>query len=299
MKHFFLCLFMLIMHNGFSQIPQVTTGTLKHFPDFPSQYVNPRNVDVWLPEGYNPGDQYSVLYMHDGQMLFDSSITWNGQAWHVAETMEKLLKNKSIQKTIVVGIWNDGDYRRSDYLPGKALDLMSKELADSIVASRLMGRSRSDGYLKFMVNELKPFIDSAFSTIPDPDHTFVLGSSMGGLISMYAICEYHAIFGGAACLSTHWFGEPVSWNIAVPGAYLAYLAENLPDPAHHKLYFDHGTETLDAYYAPFQTKADSIIRNAGYDKANFLTLTFKGDAHTEDAWAKRLETPLLFLLKNN
>ena len=120
---------------------------------------------------------------------------------------------------------------------------------------------------------------------------------MGGLISMYALCEYPAVFGGAACLSTHWVGIFSTENNHIPAAFMAYLRTHLPDPATHRLYFDYGTETLDALYEPFQLQADSILREKGYSAANWQTLKFVGADHSERAWRTRLAIPLTFLMK--
>jgi predicted alpha/beta superfamily hydrolase len=119
---------------------------------------------------------------------------------------------------------------------------------------------------------------------------------MGGLISMYAICEYPDIFGGAACMSTHWPGIFTVENNPIPDAFLGYLKSNLPDPTQHKLYFDFGTATLDALYEPFQNKADGIIAAKGYTSKNWVTKKFEGADHSERAWANRLQIPLTFLL---
>lgn len=154
----------------------------------------------------------------------------------------------------------------------------------------------SDNYLKFMVKELKPFIDSTYSTLTEKEHTFVAGSSMGGLISMYALCEYPDVFQGAACLSTHWPGIFDTINNPIPSKFVAYLDENLPDPKTHKIYFDYGTETLDALYGPFQTMVDSIMVKHNYNQENWKTLKFEGEDHSERAWNKRLDIPLKFLL---
>jgi hypothetical protein len=116
---------------------------------------------------------------------------------------------------------------------------------------------------------------------------------------MYAICEYPNVYGGAACLSTHWTGIFTHKNNLIPEAFLDYLSKHLPSPKKHKLYFDHGTVTLDTLYAPYQTKADAIIRNGGYNNDNFMTKVFEGASHTERSWAKRLEIPILFLLKRH
>jgi enterochelin esterase-like enzyme len=147
------------------------------------------------------------------------------------------------------------------------------------------------------VKGLKPYIDKKYSTFADRANTFIAGSSMGGLISMYAICEYPEVFGGAACLSTHWPGIFQMDNNPVPGVFFSYMKTHLPDPKTHKLYFDYGTDTLDALYPPLQNQADEIIRARGYHDKNWMTKEFPGEDHSETAWHKRLHIPFEFLLK--
>jgi enterochelin esterase-like enzyme len=157
-------------------------------------------------------------------------------------------------------------------------------------------RVQSDNYLRFIVKELKPFIDSTFSTLPGREHTFIAGSSMGGLISMYAFCEYPLVFGGAACLSTHWPGIFSMENNPVPTAFFRYLQSALPAPDGRRIYFDYGTATLDALYPPLQQQADQVMKAKGYGPANWKTLEFRGEDHSENAWKKRLAIPVLFLI---
>jgi predicted alpha/beta superfamily hydrolase len=279
-----------------AQTPKVSSGKMVHIEQFKSKYIQARNVDVWLPEDYSSSKKYEVVYMHDGQMLFDSAITWNKQEWHVDETAGQLLKEHKIKDCIVIGIWNTAK-RMAEYFPQKALDYLAPDEKAKFLSSTLQGEPVSDNYLLFITKELKPYVDSAFSTYPDRKHTFVMGSSMGGLISLYAICEYPDIFGGAACMSTHWTGIFQS-NDAIPGAFQQYLIHHLPQAKDHKLYFDHGTKTLDSLYSPYQLKIDSILLKNGYGKSNFKTMVFPGADHSEHSWAARLAVPLVFLLGN-
>ena len=289
--------------NNQSKLPKVSDGSIQRITNFKSNYVDSRNVDVWLPEGYTIDKKYQVLYMHDGQMLFDSTTTWNHQEWQVDEIATKLINENTVAPFIVVGIFNSGSKRHSDYFPQKPFEHLSKEEQELIYKSNRSNNNsvfadkiHSDDYLKFIVEELKPFIDSSYSTLKSKKHTFIAGSSMGGLISMYAICEYPTVFGGAACISTHWPGTFAVDNNPIPDSFLDYLKMNLPSPRKHKLYFDHGTKTLDAMYGAFQTKADQIIIERGYTSAHFMTKVFEGDDHTEKSWAKHLDIPLTFLL---
>ncbi len=264
-------------------------GRVVPYKAFQSKFVDAREVDVWLPPGYdqNSSAKYPVLYMHDGQNLFDPHLSYTRVAWGVDEAISHLASEGKIRPAIVVGIWNTPK-RFGEYMPQKAVSATNiGQLAglpfpvhDDIV---------SDNYLKFIVEELKPFIDAHYRTQPGRADTFVMGSSMGGLISAYAISEYPQVFGGAACLSTHW---PIA-----DGAVVTYLKSHLPDPKTHKLYFDHGTATLDAQYAPYQERMDAAMRAAGYTEGkNWLSKTYPGADHSERSWNARIDVPLQFLL---
>jgi enterochelin esterase-like enzyme len=294
---------LLAQTTATTSIPTPFVGTIRHFEQFPSAFLPARNVDVWLPTGYEEqskaGKKYAVLYMHDGQMLFDTTITWNKQEWRVDETISALLGAGKIRDCIVVGMWNTGKTRHLDYFPKKVFDSFPQTMRDSLFPG--IGSVRSDAYLKSIVEELKPFIDSTFATLKGRNNTFVAGSSMGGLISMYALCQYPSVFGGAACLSTHWVGNIQFKNTVIPRAFDRYLQENLPKPRSkgftHKIYFDFGTKTLDSLYKPHQIMVDGTMRKRGYTGKNWITREFPGEDHSEKAWAKRLALPLTFLLK--
>jgi enterochelin esterase-like enzyme len=292
-----------IVQNAENKLLIVSNGTTTRFSDFTSKFVDPRNIDVWLPDGYDVKKKYAVLYMHDGQMLFDSTANWNQQEWGIDETVGRLIKEGKIKDCIVVGIWNTPK-RHVEYFPQKALGYLSEseqtDLLNITVGENkillMEGGPISDNYLKFIVTELKPFIDITFSTLKDKQNTFIAGSSMGGLISMYALCEYSDVFGGAACLSTHWPGTIPAENNPVPGTFLKYLQDHCPPPSDHKIYFDYGTETMDAFYKPFQLQADKIMKTKGYSSENWITHEFTGENHSEKAWNKRFSIPAVFLL---
>ena len=308
MKHLFMvfCFFLLV--NQFellAQLPKPSNGRIERIENLSSKYVPARNVDVWLPDNYSASKKYAVLYMQDGQMLFDSSITWNKQEWGVDETLTQLMQKKKIRDCIVVGIWNGGISRHAEYFPQKPFEALSKDQQKIVYDSyRSGGQSifsglsiSSDKYLKFLVEELKPFIDKTYSTLTDPSNTFVAGSSMGGLISMYALCEYPNVFGGAACLSTHWPGLFYMENNPVPSSFFSYLNKHLPAPGQHQIYFDHGTETLDSMYASLQLEVDAIMKEKKYRPSQWISCSWPGQDHSEKSWRSRLEVPVTFLLK--
>jgi predicted alpha/beta superfamily hydrolase len=147
----------------------------------------------------------------------------------------------------------------------------------------------SDAYLKFQVKELKPYFDSAYATIPEAKNTTIMGSSMGGMISLYALQQYPEVFGNTICISTHW---PAFSGVSVEG-----IAEKLPAAGNNRIYFDYGTATLDSLYEPYQVQVDSILKSKGYIQGDeWQTKKFEGAAHIEDAWQQRVHVPLKFLL---
>lgn len=258
--------------------------------NFPSCHVAPRHVDIWLPPGYEaePERRYPVLYMQDGQNGFVDEDASFGVAWQLQKVLAGLNAAGETRPAIVAGIWSIADWRLADYRPARPFLYLSAG-ARARVQAGMGGPPRSDAYLAFIVEELKPFIDARYRALPGREDTVMLGSSMGGLISLYAVCEYPDVFGGAACISSHW--------PAVEGVIAPYLRDRLPDPATHRLYFDHGTHTIDALYQPMQTVVDEAMAAAGYTAGvNWISHRFPGAGHCEADWRKRVHIPLCFLL---
>lgn len=269
-----------------------TLGTLLRYENFSSHFVPPRHVDIWLPPGYaSPGakENYPILYMQDGQNLFVPGFSYGGEPWSVDQAIVQLMEAGRIPGVIIVGIWNMGNNRWGEYLPQKPAETPEGRAFAARFPDRLAWETRADSYLKFLVDELKPFIDSNYRTLPDQSNTIVMGSSMGGLISLYALTEYPQVFGGAGCISTHW--------VAGENLMVDYFAGVLPQPGKHKIYFDYGTETTDAAYEPFQRRMDEHMHAAGYTLGkDWLTRKFEGAEHSERSWRERVHIPLEFLL---
>ncbi len=275
---------------------ELSSGKLLRYKDFPSVNIKQRNVDIWIPDDYSSQKKYAVLYMHDGQMLFDSTSTWNKQEWSVDEVASRLMNKKKVRDFIVVGVWNIPEIRHSDYFPKKPFRFLPQKTQDSLLQISIKQKTslinlNADNYLKFLVDELKPVVDRDFATFQDSENTAVMGSSMGGLISMYAVSEYPNIFGSAACLSTHWIGTYTSKNNPVPEAFFRYMEKFLPGADTHNIYFDYGTATLDELYLPYQQKVTEIIGVKGHK----INKKFDGHDHSEISWGKRLAIPLTFL----
>lgn len=282
-----------------SEPAKTPSGSLELIGNWAPEGLSRRDVWVWTPAGYDTAQTYPVLFAHDGQMLFDSTTTWNHQEWELDETMNRLIAEGKIRPAIVVGIANGEKYRYTDYLPSVSLNGLSETERDSLVDEHMEGKSRSDRYLHFLTAELKPYIQKHYSASEKPSDYFLMGSSMGGLISLYAVTEYPQHFGGAACISTHWpcNGDRDAKSSPMADAYFDYLSTHLPNPYASKLYFDHGTDGLDSLYAPYQAKMDSILEANGFKKnVSYMSEEFEGATHDEKSWAARLDIPLTFLL---
>lgn len=289
-----LCMAALLSQAQMTE-KKLVNGKLVSIKNFDSKFVLSRNVDIWLPEQYNQDSstRYAVIYMQDGQNLFDSSTAYGGVEWKIDETLSRLMDVDSIKKVIVVGIWNSPK-RFLEYDPAKAFQKLP-EKTQTQLEKEFDGRPLSDQYLQFIVKELKPFIDDHFRTQKDRNNTMVAGSSMGGLISMYALFEYPDIFSSAACISTHWPVSIKSNGPEAPKALLRYMENNFPkQPC--KIYFDHGTATLDSRYAPYQSIIDIGFKQHAPKNLQWLSKIYVGAAHNEASWRERFGAIAVWML---
>lgn len=288
---------------GKPALQEVTAGGIDRHYVYSPQMGETITVDVWTPEGYaDTKERFPVIYMHDGQNLFDASTTWNGQSWEMDSVTASLVASGEIAAPVIVGIHSVAATRKGDLMPQKALDYLG-ELEDSALKAFLdTATVRGNAYAAFIVETLKPLIDSTYRISANADSTFVMGSSMGGLMSVYAMSEYPGVFGGAGCLSTHWVGT-LDGNPAFSDAMHAYLSDNLPRDGRHRLYFDHGTTSIDSLYGPSEDRVITLVKSLGY--ADSVTnpaaptlerFVDQGAGHEERYWAARVARPLRFLL---
>lgn len=259
------------------------TGTVERLRLL-SDLVAPRDIEIWLPDSYGtqPERRYPVLYMQDGQNVFDPSQSkYSGWDWGVDEALSELEID-----VIVVALHSVDTTRNADYFPQKAYTETPEILRD---LGRDIGELNADNYLRYLTEVVKPHIDRTYRTRSGRSDTSIMGSSMGGLISLYAISEYPNVFGAAGLVSTHF---PLA-----DGALVAYFSDRLPEPTTHRLYFDYGTRTLDHNYEGYQDRMDAAVMAAGYARGqNWTTRKFEGHDHSERAWRNRVDIPLRFLL---
>lgn len=275
----------------------VTSGDLYHLDLFSPEMNETIKVDVWTPDGYNSDSSYPVIYMHDGQNLFDAASTWNHQAWEIDSVAGALIADNDIKPAIIVGIYSTDTTRLGDLMPEKPLQYLQNDTIKQFISKMCRDNYRANEYLNFIVHTLRPVINDNFATDTTVAATSVMGSSMGGLISIYAMCEYPDIFGAAACLSTHWTGALGS-NDDFPKAMRRYLIEKLPQDATHRLYLDNGDCPYDSVYTPYFLQMTALADSLGYNNDRLKSQIFNGHAHNEQSWSRRVNVPLKYLLSH-
>lgn len=246
-------------------------------PHFASRYLStPRDLVVYLPPGYDSGAApCPVLYLQDGQNLFDPQTAYGGQDWRVDVTADELIVRGAVEPLIVVGIYNTGVRRISEYTPTKD-------------ARRRKG-GKGDRYAKMMAHELKPFIDREYRTRRAAVHNGVGGSSLGGLVSLETGLLYPRVFGRLAVLS------PSVWwdNRSILEMVRAYKFQ-----ARARIWLDSGTKEGDApeqSIAEMKLLRDVLTEKGWREGVDLHCAEVAGGEHNEKAWAARFGEVLQYL----
>ena len=207
------------------------------------------------------------MYVHDGQNVFDVASSFSGE-WQVDETLTDL-ENRGFETAIVVAIDNGGEHRINEY---------------TTYTNDEHGGGEGEAYLQFIVETLKPKIDSNFRTLADAQHTVIMGSSLGGLISHYAHFKYPNVFGKLGSFSaSYWFSDE----------YFTFTRE-CSTPVHSKIYLLAGLQEWDS--ASFSLKMNALLINKGYTNKNLKMLTPADGQHAEWFWAREFEAAFLWLM---
>ncbi len=237
-----------------------------------SAFLGPkRHVEVWLPPGYdeNPTTRYPVLYMHDGQNLFDPRIANTGVDWGVDEAVVRLVDRGVIPPVIVVGVWSTAE-RSREYSPWHD----------------------APAYARFLIEELMPRVNREFRTLTGPANTAAMGSSMGGLLSFYLVTHHPEVFGACGCMSTHF---PLSEDVAA--RVLNLPAKGTPDttpyvirdiraglkaPPGTRYWFDYGSMSLDSAYGPTHAAVRTwLLGQHLVEGKDFVIRRYEGATHNE------------------
>lgn len=246
------------------------TGTVKYHRGVEGVNVRKRDIIVWLPPNYDIAKdaRYPVLYMHDGQNIFDPKTCGFGVDWQIDEAADSLIRNGKIEPIIIVGIYNT-PARGIEYIPGDT----------------------GESYMKFVVETVKPLIDKTYRTLPGRENTAVGGSSLGGLISFMMAWQYDNIFSKAICFSPAFKIRSIDY---VKTAAKSTVKKDI------KLYIYNGGLDLEAVLQPGIDDMLELLNSKGYKPiTDYIWEHDPTATHNEAAWAKHIRSALLFLFGNN
>lgn len=250
------------------------TGTVKYHRALKGAGIQDRDLIVWLPPGYeaDKSRRYPVIYMHDGQNIFDPVTSAFGVDWSIDETADDLIKKKVIEPVIVVGIYNTSD-RMKEYTPG----------------------NKGTAYMEFVVKTVKPLIDSTYRTKPDRKNTIAGGSSAGGIISFMLVWEHPDVFAKAICMSPA-FKTPVS--MAAGWDYGKVVATSSDKKKAVFFYIDNGGVGLESQLQPGIDEMINALKSKGYKEGkDFVVVIDPTAKHSEADWAKRFPNAVQLMLK--
>jgi predicted alpha/beta superfamily hydrolase len=254
----------------------VTDPQLRKHENFRSRFLrNQRDLIVYLPPGYHeePGRRFPVLYLHDGQNLFDPTTSFiPGMDWHVGHTADDFILTRAVQPLIIVGIYNVGKVRIYEYTPTKAPRL---------------GGGRADRYAKFIIQEVMPFIQREYRVLSGAPNTGIGGSSLGGLLSLYAGLKLPDVFGRLAALS-----PSVWWNQRVIYRFAAAISPIEPRP---RIWLDIGTKEGPRIVQDVEQFRDILLQKGWRLGDDLHYERIEGAEHNEAAWAARVGPFLQFL----
>lgn len=256
------------------------TGNIQSHPAFHSRLLgNSRDVLVYLPPGYRRSRtrRYPVLYLHDGQNVFDAATAFGGNEWRADETAERLVEQKLIDPVIIVAVANVGEARIHEYVPTRGrLEEGKRKRSKSLLRQ----------YGSFLINELKPFIDARYRTLTEADYTGLGGSSLGGLATLSLGLWFPHVFRRLAVMSPSiWWDDEVLYR----------MVEALDEEARPPLRIWLDTGTNEPGWERARTLRDGLLEKGWRLQDDLHYFEDEGAGHTEGAWAHRFDAVLRFL----
>lgn len=239
-------------------------------------------VDIWVPADLNP--KTPVLVMHDGRNIFDEKDSYTGKTWEVLKAIRHELEGP---KPLVISVWGLSDETRIRELSPQSISDSHQDIWDSYPEEYKTTGTQSfgDAYVSLISDAILPFALDKYGISHHLDRTAIMGASMGGLISLYAMSERPELYGTAIGFSTHWlFGGQTAVD---------ELIGMLPDGSSHRVWIDRGTLDLDANYGPFHESAGKALAAKGYQTPRSLvTATYPNTGHHERYWSRRVAEAL-------
>ncbi|HEY3929629.1 MAG TPA: alpha/beta hydrolase-fold protein [Candidatus Koribacter sp.] len=279
-----LLVFLALISFAAATEPEHTvTGDVEIVPFTSKIFGNTRNLRILLPPGYrvmqNRHSRYPVMYMQDGQNLYDVATTPFGQEWQVDETIQLLWSEKKIAPMIIVGIDNAGEKRAEEYLPYR-----DEKFSPQVT------QPRAADYARFLIEEVMPYVEQHYRVKTGPENTGLGGSSYGGLVSLYTVMQHPGIFG-------HLLIE--SMPLQIENGRLIQDAEatkQWPD----KIFLGIGTKetnspAMAAEHVQWTLRLERALRQQGLGPDRLKYVAKQGAQHNEHAWAERFPKAMLFL----
>jgi predicted alpha/beta superfamily hydrolase len=251
------------------------TGDFGRHPRFRSRFLpTEHTLIVYRPPGYRDDTvrRYPVLYLQDGQNVFDRATSSTGEEWSVDETAQRLIESGAIEPLIIVGIYHAGQGRIDEYTPTRD-------------PKKNMG-GKGDGYARMLVQEIKPFIDRRYRTLRSASNTGLGGSSLGGLLTLHLGLRFPTVFSRLAVLS-----PSVWWNDRAVVKDVEALTSKPP----LRIWLDSGTGEGDEVARDARMLRDALVRKGWVEGQDLIYVEAEGGAHNEQSWATRVEGVLRFL----
>jgi predicted alpha/beta superfamily hydrolase len=266
--------------SGFSMPKHTFTGNIRRHRAFPSKILgNWRDILVYLPRGYGrlSRQRYPVLYLQDGQNVFDAATSFSGVEWGVDESAERLIKENLIEPLIVVAVANTGEQRIHEYTPTRG-----------VIDAKAKRKRRSKGlarkYARFLIDELKPYIDRKYRTNPDAEFTGLGGSSLGGLVTLTIGILYPQVFSRLIVMSPSiWWDEFAIYR----------FVDSIEQKPPLKIWLDTGT--AEPGWEQARELLNRLLEKGWKLQKDLLYMESQGADHSEAAWATRVEPALRFL----
>ena len=314
-KVFVILLFSLT--TGSASTEEIVFGTLSE-EVFESKFLGERRLLIYSPSEEVIDQDTTFIIIQAGQYVFDGKVNWRDEEWGIDETLQSLNKKNKLPNIVVVGVENaartnggkllDESKRYAEYFPKQAIKYFGFGFR-KFTYQNFVDLEKFD-YIKFLEEELIPYLEGKFERDMNSKNLGILGSSMGGLISLNALIELPHRFGFAASVSTHWIGiRPLDYALFpfrseirffgdpyTTEAIYSYITENIDVLREKKIYLDRGTESLDQFYEGPQNKIDEIFSS---NALTFHSLVFEGFGHNPKDFGKRFEGFLNFILEEN
>jgi predicted alpha/beta superfamily hydrolase len=266
--------------SGFSMLKHTLTGNIRRHRGFPSKILgNRRDILVYLPRGYGrlSRRRYPVLYLQDGQNIFDAATSFSGVEWGVDESAERLIKENLIEPLIVVAVANTGEQRIHEYAP-------TRGVIDDKAKRKRRSKGLARNYACFLIDELKPYIDRKYRTNPDAEFSGLGGSSLGGLVTLAIGILYPQVFSRLIVMSPSiWWDDFAIYR----------LVDSIEQKPPLKIWLDTGT--AEPGWEQARELVNRLLEKGWKLQKDLLYMESQGADHSEAAWAARVEPALRFL----